>query len=88
MYNYTQSTHDLHTYLNYIPEPIISEMCALLMKHNADMRMRSPVHGTPLHMAAKSKSESVIRLFIEKVLKICPKKCAEYWFNSRMKEKI
>ena len=42
-------------------------MCALLLKHKADMRLKSPTEGTALHMAAKSRSENVIRLFLEQV---------------------
>ena len=43
-------------------------MCALLLTHKADMRLKSPTEGTPLHLAAKSRSDNVIKLFLEQVL--------------------
>ena len=43
-------------------------MCALLLANKADMRLKSPTEGTPLHLAAKSRSENVIRLLLQQVI--------------------
>ena len=46
---------------------LLLEMCALLLKYKADMRLKSPTEGTALHMAARSRAENVIKLFLEQV---------------------